>query len=96
METPHILIVDDEPGVRFVLEKTLATEGYRLDSATGGEEAIGKLVSDEYDVLLLDPKMMPVEGLQVINALRARGSDAARKKLKSSMMRQAPRSHVMS
>jgi DNA-binding response OmpR family regulator len=77
MENPRILIVDDEPGVRFVLEKTLAAEGYRLDSAAGGEEAIRKLAGDDYEVLLLDLKMMPVDGLQVINALRARGSDAA-------------------
>jgi DNA-binding response OmpR family regulator len=77
MEASRILIVDDEPGVRFVLEKTLAAEGYRLDSASGGEEAIGKLAAGEYDVLLLDLAMMPVDGLQVINALRARGSDAA-------------------
>ena len=77
MNTPHILIVDDEPGVRFVLEKTLAAEGYQLDSAAGGAEAIRKLDDAEYDVLLLDLKMMPVDGLQVINALRAKGSDAA-------------------
>jgi DNA-binding response OmpR family regulator len=59
METPRILIVDDEPGVRLVLEKTLAAEGA------------------EYDVLLVDLKMMPVDGMQVIGALRRKGSDAA-------------------
>ena len=77
MDTPRILIVDDEPGVRFVLEKTLAAEGYRLDSAADGGEAIRKLGDGEYDVLLVDLKMMPVDGLQVVNALRAKGSDAA-------------------
>jgi DNA-binding response OmpR family regulator len=77
METPRILIVDDEPGVRFVLEKTLAAEGYRLETAAGGEEAIQKLADADYDVLLLDLKMMPVDGMQVINALRTKGSDAA-------------------
>jgi len=77
MDTPRVLIVDDEPGVRFVLEKTLSAEGYLLETACDGVEAIRKLDGGEYDVLLLDLKMMPVDGLQVINALRARGSDAA-------------------
>jgi two-component system OmpR family response regulator len=77
MDAPRILIVDDEPGVRFVLEKTLAAEGYRLETADGGEEAIRRIAAADYDVLLLDLKMMPVDGLQVINALRGRGSDAA-------------------
>jgi DNA-binding response OmpR family regulator len=77
MESPRILIVDDEPGVRFVLEKTLSAEGYRLETADGGGEAIRKLGESEYDVLLLDLKMMPVNGIQVINALRGKGSDTA-------------------
>jgi DNA-binding response OmpR family regulator len=77
MTPPRILIVDDDPGVRLVLEKTLAAEGYQLDSASGGDEAIRKLSQSGYDVLLLDLKMMPVDGLQVISALRGNGSNAA-------------------
>jgi two-component system OmpR family response regulator len=77
MQTPRVLIVDDEPGVRFVLEKTLAAEGYQLETAPGGGEAISKLGGADYDVLLLDLKMTPVDGLQVISALRGKGSDAA-------------------
>lgn len=77
MDAPRVLIVDDEPGVRFVLEKTLAAEGYRLETASDGGEAIRRLDGADYDVLLLDLKMMPVDGLQVINALRTKGSDAA-------------------
>ncbi|MBN1439422.1 MAG: response regulator transcription factor [Anaerolineales bacterium] len=77
MENPRVLIVDDEPGVRAVLQKTLATEEYNLEQAADGCEAIRKLDAAEYDVLLVDLKMMPVDGLQVINALRAKGSDAA-------------------
>jgi DNA-binding response OmpR family regulator len=77
MNPPRILIVDDEPGVRFVLEKTLAAEGYQIELAADGEEAIRKFDGAEFDVLLVDLKMMPVDGLQVINALRAKESDAA-------------------
>jgi DNA-binding response OmpR family regulator len=76
-ETPRVLIVDDEPGVRAVFEKTLASEGYLLETAADGREAINKLNGDPYDVLLLDLKMMPVNGIEVINALREKGSDAA-------------------
>jgi DNA-binding response OmpR family regulator len=77
MDAPRILIVDDEPGVRFVLKKTLAAEGYDLELASDGGEAIRKLDGADFDVLLVDLKMMPVDGLQVINALRAKRSDAA-------------------
>jgi DNA-binding response OmpR family regulator len=69
MNPPHILIVDDEPNVRFVLERILHLEGYVLDSATSGEQALKKLAETSYDLLLLDLRMEPVGGLQVLNAV---------------------------
>jgi DNA-binding response OmpR family regulator len=69
MNPPHILIVDDEPNVRFVLERTLHLEGYVLDSAASGEEALKKLAETSYDLLLLDLRMEPVDGLQVLNTV---------------------------
>ena len=75
MDKPRILIVDDEPNVRFVLERTLLNDGYLLDTAADGAEAIQKLGQAAYDLLLLDLNMRPVDGIQVMNAVRDQGSD---------------------
>ncbi len=71
----RILIVDDEPNVRFVLERTLRREKYVLDTATDGREAIDKISRDTYDLLLLDLQMKPVDGIQVLSAVRAQSPD---------------------
>lgn len=70
MNQPRILIADDEPSIRFVLERTLRDEGYILDTASHGEEAIRMLAKAPYDLLLLDLRMEPVGGLQVLTAVR--------------------------
>ncbi|HVM70637.1 MAG TPA: response regulator transcription factor [Anaerolineales bacterium] len=75
METPHILIVDDEANVRFILERTLSHAGYVLDTAETGQEAIEKLGNSQYDLVLLDLNMKPVGGIQVLNAIRARDAE---------------------
>ena len=75
MDTPHILIVDDEANIRFILERTLSHEGYVLDSAENGQEAIKKLGNSAYDLVLLDLNMKPVGGIQVLNAIRDRDSE---------------------
>jgi DNA-binding response OmpR family regulator len=70
VEQPRILIVDDEPNIRFVLERTLRHEGYTLDSAVDGSEALEKIRQQKYALLLLDLQMSPVGGIQVLQALR--------------------------
>ncbi len=71
----RILIVDDEPNVRFVLERTLRREKYVLDTAADGGEAIEKISRETYDLLLLDLQMKPIDGIQVLSAVRARVLD---------------------
>jgi DNA-binding response OmpR family regulator len=71
----RILIVDDEPNVRFVLERTLGREKYALDTAADGGEAIEKISRETYDLILLDLEMRPVNGLQVLSAVSARAPD---------------------
>ena len=70
MNPPHILIVDDEANIRFVLERSLKHEGYILETATHGAEALQKLSKHSYDLILLDLRMEPVGGLQVLNTAR--------------------------
>jgi len=76
MSEPKILIVDDESNIRFVLKHALKYEGYLLDCAANGAEAIQKLNhASPYDLLLLDLKMEPIDGLQVLQAARQHDPD---------------------
>lgn len=60
-----ILIVDDKKNVRNSLSIGLKREGYYVDVATGAQEAISKLNSDDFDVLLSDVKMPDKNGFEL-------------------------------
>ncbi len=63
----HILIVDDEPSIRFFLSEILAQAGYRVSTAAGGEPALALLEKECIDLILLDLKMGGIDGLQVMS-----------------------------
>lgn len=69
-QPPAILVVDDEDGIRYYLERLLTREGYRVTTAPDGETALLRLAVDEFDVVLLDLKMRGVSGLDVLAELR--------------------------
>ncbi len=73
----RILIVDDDPNVRFVLERALRKEKYTLDAATDGRQALAKIEGTPYDLVLLDLQMQPIPGMQVLEAIRRRSPDTA-------------------
>ncbi len=70
MYSPHILIVDDEANIRFVLKNALKHEGYTVYTAASGAEAMQMLTDTPYDLLLLDLHMKPVDGLTVFHYAR--------------------------
>jgi CheY-like chemotaxis protein len=61
---PRILIVDDEPVVIKSAERVLRGEGYNVEGALGGREAIMKIEQNGYDLVFTDLKMPEVEGCQ--------------------------------
>jgi two-component system response regulator VicR len=67
-----ILIVDDEPsmvkGLRFNLEQQ---EGFRVDEAYDGEEALNKFANGKYDLILLDLMLPKVDGMEVCQRIRS-------------------------
>jgi DNA-binding response OmpR family regulator len=76
MQNPgSILIVDDEPNIRFIIERTLQGDGYQIDTAASGKEAIEKQKVNTYDLILLDLHMEPGGGMDVFNSCRAAGVD---------------------
>jgi len=66
MTSARILIADDEESIRLVLQRILQKEGYQVETARDGAEALEMLARGEYDVLLLDLNMKPIDGLRVL------------------------------
>ena len=69
----RILVVDDEPAVRESLRRALALEGYEVQLAGDGGQALKTLAFSAPDALVLDVLMPGVDGLEVCRRLRAGG-----------------------
>jgi len=69
----RLLVVDDDPPVRRMLERTLAAEGHVVTAAADGGRALGALERDVPDLVVLDVTMPGVDGLAVCRRVRARG-----------------------
>jgi two-component system response regulator MprA len=75
MESVKILVADDERAVRESLRRALELEGYEIELATDGREALERLESaGEPDAVVLDVLMPGVDGLEVCRTLRRSGS----------------------
>jgi two-component system response regulator MprA len=70
-----ILVVDDERAVRDSLRRALELEGYEIELAENGREALDRLASGaELDAIVLDVLMPGMDGLEVCRTLRRNGS----------------------
>jgi two-component system alkaline phosphatase synthesis response regulator PhoP len=69
-----ILLVEDEPGLVLTLTDRLESEGYAVDSARDGVDALKKAVDGGYDLILLDVMLPGKSGFDVCRELRIRGS----------------------
>jgi signal transduction histidine kinase len=68
----RLLVVDDEESLRITTAAILEKEGYFVNTAASGEEAISLLESTEYDLVLTDLHMESGDGLSVLSELRRR------------------------
>jgi DNA-binding response OmpR family regulator len=71
--TRTILVVDDEPAIRVLLEHELGRQGYRILTAQDGVEAIRKVEHDRPDLVLLDLMLPGMSGLEVLRQTKAHG-----------------------
>lgn len=65
----RILIVDDEPGIRLLLEEVFRDDRYQVICAASGEEALARWEEWEPDLVLLDMKMPGMDGLTVLRRM---------------------------
>lgn len=71
----RVLIVDDEPNMRRVLEIMLGRRGYRTDAAADGEEAWERLRDGRYDLVCSDLRMPRLDGIELLRRMRDQGLD---------------------
>jgi two-component system, OmpR family, response regulator MprA len=69
----RVLIVDDEPAVRAALDRALRLDGYDVELAADGREALDRLADLRLDAVVLDVAMPGIDGLQVCRRLRDAG-----------------------
>ena len=70
MSLGRILVVDDEAPVREVLAEYFATEGYTVETAGSGVEALTAVRDGHADLVLLDVRMPGLDGVQVLRRIR--------------------------
>ena len=74
MAGERILVVDDEPTVREVVQHYLEREGYRVQAAEDGPAALAAFSADVPDLIVLDLMLPGVDGLEVCRQVRAKDS----------------------
>jgi len=67
---PRLLVVDDEESLRITTAAIFENEGYIVDTASSGDEAIELLNKQDYDLVLTDLHMEGGDGLSVLNRIR--------------------------
>lgn len=68
--THRVLVVDNEPLVRRLVEVNLRRAGYEVGTAADGEEALVKLHEQRPDLMVLDIMMPRMDGFELLNQLR--------------------------
>ena len=73
MTSPRLLIVDDDPELRNFLSTELRVEGYSCDEAATGQQALGQIRAQPWDLILLDWTLPDFSGVEVCRRMRQGG-----------------------
>ncbi|KAB2352383.1 response regulator transcription factor [Actinomadura rudentiformis] len=69
----RLLVVEDDPGMAALLVRGLRREGYAVDTAADGEDALWHVLEYEYDGVILDAMIPPPDGFEVCRRMREKG-----------------------
>ena len=72
----RVLLADDDPLIIRMYQKKLSTDGYLVDTAFNGEEAIAKVVKQKPDLILLDVMMPKMNGVETLKTLKSKPETA--------------------
>jgi signal transduction histidine kinase/ActR/RegA family two-component response regulator len=75
----RILVVDDDPIVQQFLNDVLTEEGHDVEIVENGEDALGRIDSEEYDVILLDIKLPGMSGIELYKYMQKAAKSLARR-----------------
>lgn len=74
-KTASILVVDDEENAREGLSKILSKEGYKVDTAADGKEAIDVIKRQNFDLVITDMRMPLMDGFEVLREIKKMDED---------------------
>ena len=69
-ERARILVVDDDEGIRTTLTAILEDEGYKVDTAESGKEAILKSNAGFYNLALIDVRLLDMQGTELLTRIK--------------------------
>ena len=70
MVNPKILVIDDDKSIRKIFRINLEEEGYIIDLAESGEEALRKVANQRYNLALIDIKLGDMEGTDLLESFQ--------------------------
>lgn len=70
-----ILVVDDDKEINLLINKYLSVEGYKVDSAFDGRQALEFFKNKEYDLVITDVMMSPVDGFELVEKIREKDKE---------------------
>lgn len=73
----HLLVVDDDEGVRRIVAELLSDEGYEASTAESAHDALAQMAEGPFPLVITDLKMPEVDGLEFLRALRQEHPDTA-------------------
>ena len=67
---PHILVIDDEPQIQRAIKTILTEKGFKVTTASRGEEGLTLAATNEPDLVILDLGLPDMDGVEVCTRLR--------------------------
>ncbi|MDY6907821.1 MAG: response regulator [Chloroflexota bacterium] len=71
-----VLVVDDDPAIRDLLEEAVAREGYKVATVESGERALEEIERRHYDLIFLDLVLPGMSGVETLSAIKAKDKKA--------------------